>query len=84
MAVPSNTFESFDSNSIQESFEDIIYNIAPADTPFMSGIGKINVPQTLHEWSVDALADAGANAQVEGDDYTAGSRSAVSKRNNRT
>ena len=84
MAVPTNTFESFDSNSIKESFEDIIYNIAPADTPFMSGIGKINVPQTLHEWSVDALADAGANAQVEGDDYTAGSRSATVKLNNRT
>ena len=84
MAIPTNTFESFDSNSIKESFEDIIFNIAPADTPFMSGIGKVSVPQTLHEWSVDALADAGNNAQVEGDDYTAGSRTATVKLNNRT
>jgi hypothetical protein len=84
MAIPTNTFESFDSNSIKESFEDIIFNIAPADTPFMSGIGKVSVPQTLHEWSVDALADAGNNAQVEGDDYTAGSRTATVKLNNRS
>jgi len=84
MAIPTNTFESFDSNSIKESFEDIIFNIAPADTPFMSGIGKVSVPQTLHEWSVDALADAGNNAQVEGDDYSAGSRTATVKLNNRT
>ena len=84
MAVPSNTIESFDSNSIKESLEAIIYNISPSETPYMSGIGKINVPQTLHEWSVDALQDASANAQIEGDDYTAGSRSATVKLNNRT
>ncbi len=82
MAVPTNTFETFDSNSMKESFEDIIYSIAPSDTPFMSGIGKTNITNTTHEWSVDALADAGANAQKEGDDYSAVATTATVKLNN--
>ena len=84
MAVPSNTFETFDSNSMKESFEDIIYNIAPTEVPFLSGIGKTSVSQTLHEWSTDSLADAASNAQKEGDDYAALDRSATVKLSNRT
>ena len=84
MAVPTNTFETFDSNSMKESFEDIIYNIAPSETPFMSGIGKTNITNTLHEWSVDALADAGANAQIEGNDYSAQASTATIKLSNQS
>jgi len=82
MAVPTNTFETFDSNSMKESFEDIIYSIAPSDTPFMSAIAKTNITNTTHEWSVDALADAGANAQKEGDDYSAVATTATVKNSN--
>ena len=79
MAVPTNTFETFDSNSMKESFEDIIYSIAPSDTPFMSGIGKTNITNTTHEWSVDALADAGNY----GDGQTFESKSDKCKSSNR-
>ena len=49
---------------------DIIYDISPEETPFMSsaGVGP-RATQTLVEWQTDALAAAdGSNAVVEGDD----------------
>jgi hypothetical protein len=59
------------SKSIREDLTDIIYNISPTATPFMSNIGKENVDNTFHEWQLDALdAASGANAAVEGADGT--------------
>lgn len=41
MAQPSNTFDSIDNaNSIREDIQDIIYNISPDETPFLSACKK--------------------------------------------
>jgi hypothetical protein len=37
------------SKSIREDLEDIIYNISPTRTPFMSNIGRTTADQTYHE-----------------------------------
>lgn len=66
--------------SIREDLSDIIYNISPTRTPFMSNIGRETADQTYHEWQTDALDAADAtNARVEGADasdtaYTATNR----------
>lgn len=66
--------------SIREDLSDIIYNISPTRTPFMSNVGRTTADQTYHEWQMDTLAAAdGANAKVEGADandtaFTAASR----------
>lgn len=75
MAAPANTRETYDATQtngraagIREDLSNIIYNISPEETPFMSGIGKSSCDNTYFEWQIDELADADDNRQVEGDD----------------
>lgn len=71
MAVPSNTYKTYETVGAKESFESIITNISPTDTPFYSMLPKKSIDAKHHEWQVDELAAAAANAQLEGDDTTA-------------
>jgi len=64
MANP--VFETYGSVGIREDLADIIYNIAPTETPFMSNIGKGSSKGTYHEWQVDDLAAAANNFAAEG------------------
>jgi len=85
MAQPTNTFDTYDgSNSIREDLADVIYNISPSETPFMSNASKGTATSTLYEWQTDSLADTAANAQIEGDDYDGEARTATVRLNNRT
>ena len=68
MALPANTTTTYTRVGIKEDLADVIYNIAPTETPFMSNAGKGSASQTNHEWQTDGLAAAAANAQLEGDD----------------
>jgi hypothetical protein len=69
MAQPTNTFDTYDAVGIREDLQDVIYSIAPTDTPFMSSAAREAVKNTLHEWQTDALAAAATNnAVIEGDD----------------
>jgi hypothetical protein len=68
MAIVSNTFLSYSAKGIREDLSNIITNIAPEETPYMSNIGRENVSNALFEYQTDTLAAAAANAQLEGDD----------------
>lgn len=57
----------------KEDVEDIIYDISPTDTPFLSSIGTSKAKATVHQWQQDELASPAANAVVEG--ATAGTAS---------
>ena len=70
MAIVTNTFTTYSAKGIREDLSNVITNISPEETPFMSNIGRENVTNTLYEWQTDALAAAAANAQLEGDDVT--------------
>ncbi len=49
----------------REDLTDVIYNISPTETPFMSSIGKTKATAVYHEWQTDSLAAATtANAAV--------------------
>ena len=53
----------------REDLTDVIYNISPTETPFMSSIGKTKATAVYHEWQTDSLAAATtANAAIEGAD----------------
>jgi hypothetical protein len=85
MAQPTNTYDSYDGvNSIREDLADVIYNISPTETPFMSNASKGQASNTLHEWQTDSLAAVAVNAQVEGDNYDGDSRSATTRLTNYT
>ena len=84
MAIVTNTFQTYGAIGNREDLSDIIYNISPTDTPFMSSIGKEKAEGTLHEWQTDALAAAATNAQVEGDEIAFTAVVPTSRINNRT
>ena len=68
MTIVSNTFLTYSAKGIREDLSNIITNIAPEETPYMSNIGRENVSNALFEFQTDTLAAAAANAQLEGDD----------------
>jgi hypothetical protein len=84
MAAPTNTFQTYQAIGNREDLSNVIYNIAPTDTPFMSGIPKGTADSTLHEWQTQDLAAAANNAQIEGDDATAAAVTPTVRLNNRT
>ena len=84
MAIVTNTFQTYTAIGNREDLSDIIYNISPTDTPFMSSIGKEKAEGTFHEWQTDVLAAAATNAQVEGDEIAFTAVVPTSRINNRT
>lgn len=60
------TYFTYSSEGIREDLADVIYSIAPEETPFMSNIGRKQVSNTLFEWQEDTLAAAGDSAIIEG------------------
>jgi hypothetical protein len=83
MAQPTNTFDTYDSIGEREDLSDVIYNISPTDTPFLSSAAKTKATAVLHEWQTDSLAAAVTNNQViEGDDATAEAISATTRLSN--
>jgi hypothetical protein len=68
MAIVTNTFTTFDAKGIREDLSNIITNIAPEETPYMSNIGRESISNSLFEYQTDTLAAAAANKQIEGDD----------------
>lgn len=71
MAVPTNTFQTYQSIGNREDLIDVITNISPVDTWFTSNSGTGRAKARVHEWQTDALAAAAANAVIEGDDASA-------------
>ncbi len=70
MAILTNTNLTFSAVGNREDLANTIYNIDPVDTPFQANIGKAKAEAVNHEWQFQRLADAAANAVIEGDDTT--------------
>ena len=69
MAVPTGTTQTYGVVGRREDLTDVIHDVSPTETPFMTAIGKGSASNTFHEWQTDALASASAdNAVIEGDD----------------
>lgn len=85
MAVPTNTRETYGAIGIREDLSNIIYNISPEETPFMSNVGKSSCDNTYFEWQTDALASASTSNRVaEGDDASALAVAEPTRRGNYT
>lgn len=72
MAVAAGTYKTYEAKGIREELSNIIYNISPEETPFVSNAGRDKISSVLFEYQQDSLAapDA-ANVQLEGDDPAA-------------
>ena len=77
MAQPTGAFSSYDAVGNREDLSDMIYDVSPSDTPFLTAIKKGKASNTNHEWQTDVLASAAANAHIEGDDTTASAPAAT-------
>jgi hypothetical protein len=78
-------YNRYDAIGAREDLSDVIYNIAPTDTPIMSSIGKTKATGVFHEWQTDSLAaSTTANALVEGADATAADLTPTSRIGNYT
>ena len=70
MAVVTNTFLTYDAKGIREDLSDLISDISPTQTPFISNIGTRSAENTYFEWQTDSLATASATPVVEGQDLS--------------
>lgn len=83
MAAPSQTFQTYAAVGNRESLSDIIYDITPVKTPFLSALERVVATSTKHEWQVkDLTAASGSNAVIEGDDATTDASNATVRRYN--
>lgn len=84
MAQPVNTYDSFDMRGIREDLRDVIYDISPGDTPFLTKCAKVSASNTFHEWQTDAVRSSADNVHIEGDDTTGTARTATTRLGNYT
>jgi galactitol-specific phosphotransferase system IIB component len=83
MAQFSDTFDTYDSIGEREDLSDVIYNISPTDTPFLSSAAKTKATAVLHEWQTDSLTAAVTNnAVIEGDEVTVDAITATTRLSN--
>jgi len=78
------TYQTYTAIGMREDLSDVIYNISPTDTPFMSSIGKTKATATYHEWQTDSLAAAALGGAVEGADASTITASPTTRIGNRT
>lgn len=86
MTAPTGATKSYDQsgNVLREDLRDIIYDISPMDTIFMTSAGRGSAKSTTHEWQTDALVAAAHNAAIEGDDFSANTRTQPTRLKNYT
>ena len=78
------TYQTYTAIGMREDLSDVIYDISPTDTPFMSSIGKTKATATYHEWQTDSLAAAALGGAVEGADASSITASPTTRIGNRT
>jgi hypothetical protein len=78
-------YNAYDAIGQREDLTDVIYDISPTETPFMSSIGKTKATAVYHEWQTDSLAAATTNnAAVEGADASDATLSPTTRLGNYT
>lgn len=83
MGQPSSAFSSYDAVGNREDLSDIVYNVDPTETPYLSSIPKGKATNTKHEWQTRGLtAASGSNAVIEGDDATTDASTANTRLDN--
>jgi hypothetical protein len=71
MTAIAGTLQTYQAVGNREQLADVIYNIAPTETPFMQNAGRGTAKGKFEEWQTDSLASASTtNQHIEGDDIT--------------
>lgn len=84
MATVSGALKDSDIKGKPRDLMDVIFDISPTDTPFLTMCGKAKASQTLHEWQTDKLRQPAANKKAEGNVITDFTESNATELQNRT
>ena len=84
MATVSGQLKSPSVNGRPRDLMNLIFDVSPTDTPFLTMCGKSEATQTLHEWQTDTLATPGSNVALEGADVTSYAESNTTELSNKT
>ena len=57
-------------SGLAENFSDIVWDVSPVDTPYLTMAKRINVSARIYQWQEDALDTVATNYVQEGDDAT--------------
>jgi len=84
MAIATGAHSTYDEDSIgnREDLSDVIFNVAPTETPLLTMMKKKKATAVNHEWLQDTLANAADNKALEGGDATGVAAAARVRRNN--
>lgn len=74
----------YDDGNRLEDVMQMVIQLSPTDTPFISGIAKTRATNTFHQWPEDTLASRGDNANVEGSSFSFGTVTAPTRISNLT
>ncbi|MDB4507454.1 DUF5309 domain-containing protein [bacterium] len=82
MAKVTNAFDTYSATADREDLSNIIYNISPMQTPFMSSIGKRNIKNVVFDWQTEALPTPSAAGQLEGFELSRSTATATTRVSN--
>lgn len=83
MAKVTNAFDTYTATANREDLSDVIYNIDPMDTPFMTLAQTRNVSNVTFDWQTEELPAVNkSNAEVEGFELSRSAGTATSRPTN--
>ena len=82
MAKVTNAFDTYTATSDREQLSNIIYNISPQTTPFMSSIGKNSIKNVVFDWQTETLPTASGSGQLEGFELSRSAATATTRVSN--
>tara|TARA_Y100001938_G_C8094730_1_gene437314 strand:+ start:1524 stop:2465 length:942 start_codon:yes stop_codon:yes gene_type:complete len=82
MAKVTNAFDTYSATADREALSNVIYNISPSATPFMSSIGKNNVKNVVFDWQTESLPTASGAGQLEGFELSRSASTATTRVSN--
>ena len=82
MAKVTNAFDTYSATSDREQLSNVIYNISPQATPFMSAIGKNSIKNVVFDWQTETLPTASGAGQLEGFELSRAPATATSRVSN--
>ena len=82
MAKVTNAFDTYSATADREQLSDVIYNISPQQTPFMSSIGKNSIKNVVFDWQTESLPTPSGTGQLEGFELSRAASTATTRVSN--
>jgi len=82
MAKVTNAFDTYSATADREDLSNIIYNISPMQTPFMSSIGKRNINNVVFDWQTESLPTPSSAGHLEGFELSRSAATATTRVSN--